>query len=148
MTSLKPNVAVRAVIVKDNKILLVNGDSHKDFWCAPGGRTEFGEDLKTAVRREVKEETGLDVLVGHAFAVSEFLFETNNFHNIDVFFHCEISGGALSEDWVDSGGPVTERRFFTLDELQNINVFPRHLREGEWLKPSTANIYRGQDKKD
>jgi len=96
----------------------------------------------------VQEETGLQIEVGHAFAVSEFLYEENTFHNVDVFFRCQITQGEITDEWVDIGGPVVDREFFSLEELQTINVFPRWLREGEWLNTTQSNIYKGQDKND
>jgi 8-oxo-dGTP diphosphatase len=52
-------VGVRSLVVYNRKILLLkrNGGGH---WESPGGRLDFGEDLHTALRREIKEETGLD----------------------------------------------------------------------------------------
>lgn len=143
----KPNVSVRAVIVKDDKLLVVNGDGNGDFWCAPGGRLEYGEDLKAGVAREVYEETGLNVQVGDAFAVSEFVLESNAFHNVDIFFRCEVVDGDITQGWKGTGGPVVDRRFVTLEELQNMNVFPRWLRDGTWQEPQKLTIYRGQDRK-
>lgn len=143
----KPNVSVRAVIVKDNKILLVNGDGDKTFWCTPGGRIDYGEDLKAGTKREVLEETGLDVEVENAFAVSEFVLETKKFHNVDIFFRCTIKSGDISDEWKDIGGPVVERRFVTLEELKEMNVFPLWLKDGGWIKKPDTDIYRGQDRK-
>lgn len=143
----KPNVSVRAVIVKENKLLVVNGDGKGDFWCAPGGRLEYGEDLKTGVAREAYEETGLKIKVGDAFAVSEFVLESNTFHNVDIFFYCEISEGGLNNDWKDTGGPVVDRKFVSLEELQTMNIFPRWLRDGRWLSAPKSTIYLGQDRK-
>jgi 8-oxo-dGTP diphosphatase len=48
-----------------NKILLIKRDilPFRGYWALPGGRVELGEMVEKAVEREVKEETGLDVLV-------------------------------------------------------------------------------------
>jgi 8-oxo-dGTP diphosphatase len=57
--------AVKALIFKDDKFLIVKrslearGDPHS--WEFPGGRLEFKESPETAIVREVKEETALDV---------------------------------------------------------------------------------------
>ena len=61
-----PVPAVGAIILKDDKILLVKRGAEPGIgkWSIPGGSMEFGETMEEAVKREVKEETGLDVEVG------------------------------------------------------------------------------------
>jgi 8-oxo-dGTP diphosphatase len=59
-------VCVDGVYVKDGKLLLLkrNVEPFKGFWHVVGGHVEENESLKEAVKREFKEETGLDVAVG------------------------------------------------------------------------------------
>src|SRR5262245_7550830 len=61
-----PVVGVGAVIVRDGQALIVKRahEPRKGEWSLPGGRVELGESLEEAARREIKEETGLDVEVG------------------------------------------------------------------------------------
>ena len=56
-------VTVDAVIVKDNKILLIKrgNEPFKGFWALPGGYVGWDETVEDAVKREVAEETGLIV---------------------------------------------------------------------------------------
>ena len=56
-----PQVAVGAIVIADEKILLVkrNKAPHKDLWALPGGSVEPGETLQEAAEREILEETGL-----------------------------------------------------------------------------------------
>jgi 8-oxo-dGTP diphosphatase len=64
-----PQLAVSGAIFRDGKILLVRRarSPAKGFYSLPGGRVEFGESLHTALRREVSEETGLQIeIVGLA----------------------------------------------------------------------------------
>jgi ADP-ribose pyrophosphatase YjhB (NUDIX family) len=59
----RPQLAVSAAIFRDDKILLVRRarSPAKGFYTLPGGRVEFGESLHTALRREVDEETCLNI---------------------------------------------------------------------------------------
>ena len=68
-----PEVAVGAVVRRGDEILLVRRGRGTAVgqWAIPGGRVEFGEGLKTAVAREVREETGLDVRVGRFLGWAE-----------------------------------------------------------------------------
>src|SRR3989442_2608569 len=66
-------VAVGAVVQRGDEILLVRRGRGTAVgqWAIPGGRVEFGEGLKTAVAREVREETGLEVRVGRFLGWAE-----------------------------------------------------------------------------
>ena len=61
-----PVVGVGAVVVRDGRALVVRRahEPRKGEWSLPGGLLDLGESLVDAARREVKEETGLDVEVG------------------------------------------------------------------------------------
>src|SRR6476660_9745645 len=61
-----PVVGVGGVVVRDGKALIVKRahEPRKGEWSLPGGLLELGESLQDAVRREIKEETALDVTVG------------------------------------------------------------------------------------
>jgi ADP-ribose pyrophosphatase YjhB (NUDIX family) len=63
-------VCVDGVYVKDGKILLLkrNVEPFKGCWHVIGGQVEENESLKEAVKREFREETGLDVTVGGIIA--------------------------------------------------------------------------------
>jgi 8-oxo-dGTP diphosphatase len=58
-----PQLAVSAAIFRDDKILLVRRarSPAKGFYSLPGGRVEFGEALHSALHREVREETALQI---------------------------------------------------------------------------------------
>jgi len=58
-----PLVGVGGVVIHRNHVLLIRRGAEplKGQWSLPGGMLELGEELEEAVRRELKEETGLDV---------------------------------------------------------------------------------------
>ena len=114
-----PRLAARALILHQDRLLLVNAypSGRSDLWCTPGGGVEVGTSLHDNLIREVHEETGLTVTVGLPCLINEFHDPVSGFHQVDLFFRCSIVQGALSADWRDPERVVTERRFFSRDDL-------------------------------
>ena len=136
-----PRLAVRAVILRDDRLLLVNawkGGTH--LWCAPGGGVEVHQSLPDALAREVREETGLIVAVGVPCLVNEFHDPEGSFHQVDVFFRCAILSGDPEGGWEDPEGVVTHRRWVTRGEMGRLRVRPGSLAAVAW-GDSGAIIY-------
>lgn len=119
MARFKPRLSARALILHQDRLLLVNAypDARLGLWCAPGGGCEAGQSLPENLAREVHEETGLAISVGPPVLVNEFHDPDTGFHQVDLFFRCTLLGDTLSPDWVDPEGVVTQRRFFSRTEL-------------------------------
>ena len=134
MASPFPRLAVRALILQDDRLLLVNawGGDVSDLWCAPGGGVERGASLPENLAREVHEETGLVVEIGAPCLVNEFHEPSRGFHQVDVYFRAKILSGAIDEAWADPEGIVTKRRFFTRAEMAGIRYKPDMLPDAAW----------------
>jgi len=130
----RPRLAVRALILQHDRLLLVNAwpGGVSDLWCAPGGGVEPGQSLPDNLRREVHEETGLSVEVGAPCLVNEFHDPSRRFHQVDIYFRCTITGGTVTADWRDPADVVTERRFFAREELSAIRFKPDSLPDAAW----------------
>ncbi|KZY40966.1 NUDIX hydrolase [Roseovarius sp. HI0049] len=122
-------LAVRAVIVEDGRLLLVNAypGEQSALWCAPGGGVEEHSSLEDNLVREVYEETGLTISVGSPCLVNEFHSEARGFHQVEMFFRCRVEAGELRDDWKDPEAVVNRRRFFTEAELAGIALKPDSL---------------------
>ncbi len=109
----RPLVGVGAIIFRRNRILMAQRgkDPLKGWWSLPGGALELGESLEDAVRREVLEETGLQVEPVKLFEVFERIMRDANgapeYHYVLIDYVCRVTGGELfpgddvaAVDWV------------------------------------------------
>jgi len=89
-------VATKAFIVYNGKVLLLKESAKYKDGANPGkfdvvgGRVEPGQHFKESLRREIKEETGLDVEIGKPFFVSEWRPKVKNeqWQIVGTFFEC------------------------------------------------------------
>ena len=126
-------LAARAIILHDDKLLLVNAfKGRDDLWCAPGGGAEPHQSLPENLAREVFEETGLTVDVGAPCLVNEFHDPNGTFHQVEMFFRCTLMAGTLDPAWQDPEKVVTHRRWVSRNELAALTVRPKSLAGVAW----------------
>lgn len=110
-----------AIVVHDDELLMVKrgNDPGKGLWSLPGGRVEPGEYLADALRREVAEETGLDVTVGDLVGIFEVVGEPH-YVILDFFARAE---GAITP--VAAASDVDEVRWVPLGRVGELECTPR-----------------------
>lgn len=124
-----PRLAVRAVIVVDGRLLLVNAYPGRmsDLWVAPGGGVEAGAGLRENLIREVAEETGLQVRPGRLIGVSEFHNPETGFHQVELLYRVRLSGRAEAR-FADPDGVVNRLIWASASDLARLRVKPDLLR--------------------
>jgi nucleoside triphosphatase len=97
-----PEPTVGALIVNnEGKILLARSHKWFDNYTLPGGHIEVGESMVDAVKREVKEEVGLDVEVVERLLIQEAIFASEFYkkkHFIFIDFYCKSENQQVKLD--------------------------------------------------
>ena len=83
----------------------------------PGGRVKFGEGLKQAGIREIKEETGLDVDIVGFIGHKEIINTPDNYHRI-VFFYL----GKPRTLELSASDDISKAGFFAIDEIKKMKT--------------------------
>ena len=98
----RPILGVGAIILKRDRILLVERGRAPmaGYWSLPGGVLEAGETLEEGVRREVLEETGLEVKPVAVVQIFERIMRDAEgrpeYHYVLIDYFCRVTGGALA----------------------------------------------------
>ena len=110
----RPTVGVGVLVQESHRVLLGrrgHGHLYVGAWCIPSGYVEWGEEVRVAARRELLEETGLEVEIGSIYAVH------SNFHNpraltVGICFQGTVTGGTLR-----AGDDLDAVDYFSLNAL-------------------------------
>ena len=117
--------AVIGVIQKDNKYLLTHRHepNHPDVharWQLPGGGVEYGESLLTALRRELMEEVGIEI-INPVYIPVPFQKITPRFHAI---FNCFICNMKDEKAEIKLNEEADTYGWFTQDKIKELNYLP------------------------
>ncbi|MHB1458676.1 MAG: NUDIX hydrolase [Armatimonadota bacterium] len=124
----RPVPSVAAIIIENDCILLIRRgrEPSKGKWSIPGGRVEWGEPLIDAVKREVLEETGLQIEVENVAGVYDLIIPAGDeieYHYVIIDYYATNVGGELAAD-----DDASEARWVPITELESCDL-AEHLRE-------------------
>jgi len=92
-------IAVRAIILDGKKVLLVR-HKNRDFFSLPGGKVDPDENLKTALRREMIEELGVEIQNPKLKFIHEFRYPNAGEFSVEFFFI--VKNAADFKNWKKS----------------------------------------------
>lgn len=126
----------RAIIIKNNKILLQRGRGvYADYYIVPGGKAEELETIEEATIRECMEEMGARIKIKRFLFLREYIGKNHEFpelhsslHQVDFFFEADLleinselatmpDPDQLSVEWID------------LEDVSKVRLFPKFLKD-------------------
>lgn len=121
-------VSSRAIVFIDRKVVLIHRKRDGvEYWVTPGGKVEEGEMIEEAVKREVREEVGIDVQVGEkALQVTNHVYEEDNEQH---FFECSYLSGEIgsgTDHRMANSDPSDTSKVVLIaaEEVRNLNIVP------------------------
>ncbi len=123
----KQRTRVCGLCFKNESILLVKHNLNgKTFYAPPGGGVEFGELMEETLKRELNEETGINMVSAKFQFITEYVKPP--LHAVEVFYHVESWKGTLSK----GNDPESELEiiqgaaYYTAEQLMRIKRSELH----------------------
>lgn len=127
-------VRVSALIVEKNQIALVQQKTPTrphPVWLPPGGGVQPGESSGQALRREIKEETGLLIQDSELRYVHEFIEPP--YHAVEFYFRVKDFAGELKTgndpELDEDQQQIIRCRWVSLNDIEQMDLYPRFLKK-------------------
>ena len=130
---MKHRISAGVLVEVEERILLVRCTKPGvyDFWVAPGGGVDGREDLRAAIKREAREECGLEI-EPLQIAYVEDLWNPE-MRICKLWFTGRVTGGTLTSSTSGCAAEnIVDARFVSRDEFRGKVVFPEVLRDQYW----------------
>jgi ADP-ribose pyrophosphatase YjhB (NUDIX family) len=140
-------VRVYGILMDEHKRVIVSDEFIRGnyFTKFPGGGLELGEGTRDCLKREFKEETGLDVIIGEHIYTTDFFqisaFNTNH-QIISIYYFASVADAAALKNL-----PVKNKPFdFTIEQISDANGQSEVLRWIEWEDLNEETVHLPIDK--
>ena len=108
--------SVRIIIIDNDRVLLLRAGYGSKKWVIPGGKVNRGEDYIMAAKRELKEESGLEI--NEIVSIGSYYSELEHKKETEKFFAGETS----NEDLTIDDQEIIDAGWFAFDELPENRV--------------------------
>jgi len=134
MKPLRPSA--KAILIENRRLLAVQMlDKDGDWYMLPGGGVHFGETLHDALRRECREELGVDVEIGKLRFVREYIARNHEFaeeeadaHQIEYMFDCRVVDAATLGRGTNRDKGQLGLAWLPIESLEEYRFYPKALR--------------------
>ncbi|MFZ3009408.1 MAG: NUDIX hydrolase [Candidatus Microsaccharimonas sp.] len=133
MSDPQVRVGIAAFVFRDGKFLMQQrkGSHGEGTWSTPGGHLEFGESFEDTARREVKEETGMDITNVRFGAITNDQFVDEGKHYVTIWM---ISDWAKGEPYITEPDKCIAQDWFDFDTLPEPLFLPWvQLKKSEYI---------------
>jgi mutator protein MutT len=126
---------IRAIIFDGNNIILIKRVKMDDeYWVFPGGLVEEGETIKGALKRECKEELGIEIKVGKLLIKRDLLLYEDK--QVEYFYFCEKVSGVLGtgegpefSEYKDKGWGTHEPIALPKNKISDLDLLPDEVKQ-------------------
>lgn len=136
--NLRPVIAVGAVVIHDDRILLVRRSQppSQGQWAIPGGKVQLGETLRQAAEREIQEETGITIRAGDPVYTFEVIEPDTSgaiaFHYVVIDLLADyVRGEPIAADDASEAAWISRKQFIHLP----VNQTTRQLLQDQFQFP-------------
>ena len=131
------NVRCRAVILHDEKLLVVKNVGVLDYYALPGGHIDHGEGPKECMSRELVEELGIAPQIGRLIFVHTFKDSRNN-HCVEFIFEIRNSSEYVAHEEKEKSHAYEIEEVLWVRKNDDIKIFPekviKHIFDGVQTK--------------
>lgn len=118
----KLNIRAAAIVENNGKILL-HKNKNEEFYALPGGRIQLGEEAETTIKREFKEEMGIDVEIRKFRGIVENFFEMNEkqYHEYMILFEAQPKSNRIYGQSKVKGIEENSELEFIWEDINSLN---------------------------